>query len=149
MLLKQLVASFIFLCATCCPEDDCAAVSCLGPPVLAFNIEQDNANVFITEIYTLEDISVTGDNANDFMIGLSTFNSENTDAILVLENYNWSTGTFQNNLVLENNIIIPLVIEIELSESGGCCGGIPRLKSLEINGILQENNTGLYNITLD
>lgn len=149
MIVKHIITGLIFLCATCCPEDDCAAVLCEGPPALAFDIKLDNANIFLNETYTLEDITITGNNAEDFTIELSTFNTEEPESILVLQNFDWTVGTFENSLVIEDSIVIPLVIEIALSEPGGCCGGIARLKSLKINGIAQENLNGLYIISLD
>lgn len=149
MILKNIVASLIFLCATCCPEDDCAAVLCEGPPSLAFNIELENTNVFLSETYTLEELTITGDNADDFTLTLETFNTEEPQSVLVLQNFNWTIGTSENSLVLEENIVIPLDIQISISESDGCCGGIPRLESLLINGVAQEGNNGIYTISLD
>ncbi|GMN07096.1 hypothetical protein MTsPCn5_24850 [Croceitalea sp. MTPC5] len=149
MILKHGIASLLVLCATCCPEDDCATVLCEGPPTLAFDLELDNANVFQNEIYALEDIRISGDNADDFTLELATFDAEKPESILVLQNFDWSIGTSENSLIIADTIVIPLTIEIVLSESDGCCGGIARLKSLVIHGATQEDLNGFYTISLD
>ncbi len=149
MFLKNVIASLMVLCATCCPEDDCAAVLCEGPPTLAFDLELDNANVFQNEAYALEDIRVTGDNTDGFTLELATFNAEEPESILVLQNFDWTIGTSENSLIIADSIAIPLTIEIALSESDGCCGGIARLERLVINGATQEDLNGFYTISLD
>lgn len=146
MLLKYLVASFIFLCATCCPEDDCEAVLCEGPPDLSFEVLAENENVFINGTYSLEDISITGDGSDEVMISLA--NSAVPNSVLVLINPNWTPESYQYELNFSDDAVVTLNVEIINSPSGGCCGGIPRLEALQINGIAQSTNGG-YTIILD
>ncbi|MBT8237426.1 MAG: hypothetical protein KJN65_02170 [Croceitalea sp.] len=146
MFLKYVLLGSILLCATCCPEDDCAAVLCEGPPILGFEVIKDNENVFLNDTYTLADVTIDGENIEG--ITLSLANSDEPSSILVLENNGWGPGTFEYILNFSTDASIPLKVNIKNSPSGGCCGGIARLEQLTINGQVQEKTFG-FQIILD
>ena len=142
MFLKYLVAGFIFLCATCCPEDDCAAVLCAGPPAIALRVLENGGNVFANETYTINDVVITGENSTEIILNIF----ENTDGtpILILDNFAWNIGENQYTLTFANDVSTELVIDITLSESGSCCGGIEQLRSFSSNGRVTEITNGYY-----
>lgn len=149
MFLKYITTSAILLCATCCPEDDydCATVLCAGPPAIIIEVLANEENVFENETYSIEDISIEGTNANDF--NLSLFENQDAKILLVIENSDWPIGSNEVNLNFSDDSSIPVQMDIALSASDECCGGIPRLESLVINGIVQNNVSSIYTITLD
>ncbi len=136
-----------------CSEDynpfedfDCSAVSCIGPPVLFFDVIQNDSNVFLSQAYQLEDISINGNSADNFNLSI---NDQNLNSIprLLLQNDNWQTGTLAFNLNFADDFSFEISLEIGLS-TGDCCGGIPILENIEINGVPQ-NLSQLYMLTLD
>jgi hypothetical protein len=146
MFLKYLVASFIFLCATCCPEDDCAAVLCAGPPAISLQVLENGANVFANNTYTLEDIVITRENSTEVILNIF----ENTDGtpILILDNIAWNVGENPYTLTFASEASVELLIDITLSENDGCCGGIEQLRSFSSNGRVTEINNGYYTVSV-
>ncbi len=147
MFLKYVVASFMILCATCCPEDDCAAVLCEGPPTLAFEIFENGENVFLNGTYTVEDINIIGANAENLEVNLS--NASEPNSTLLLFSNSWSPGTFDFEVQFATDTSVTLLVEIINSPPEGCCGGIARLASLTINGSIQERENGFFTVNLD
>ncbi len=127
-------------------EVDCSAVLCAGTPALAFQVLADNENVFLNNTYTIEDVSITGENSTE--VTLSLGNSTEPESILILQNPSWVAGNYEYNLVFGNNDPITLLIDIVNSESD-CCGNIPRLRQLTIDGDIQDNEVPVNRIILD
>lgn len=149
MLLKYLITSLVFLCATCCPEDDydCAAVSCLGSATVLIEVLAEGKNVFENEIYTLEDITIESETANNLELHL--FENEDSKTLLLLQNPNWELGSNTYTLNFLNSASIIVQIDIFASGNLGCCENTPLLDGLGINGESQNINTSFYTVSLD
>ncbi|WP_394974875.1 hypothetical protein [uncultured Croceitalea sp.] len=146
MFLKYFIASLMILCATCCPEDDCAAVLCAGPPSLALRVLENGGNVFANETYTIDDIVITGENNSE--ITLNIFETEDGTLLLILDNFPWQLGENNYTLTFASEASADLSIDITLSENDGCCGGIQQLQSFSSNGRVTELNNGSYSVSL-
>lgn len=135
-------------------EDDCSTVVCIGPPTIAFEVLQDNTNVFESDVYSLEDVFLTGEGIEGFELRLAEreFLTDNNETeikiILFLSNDDWQPQRYAFTLNFSQDFSIPISTEIGLSE-GDCCGGIPTLESLQINGVDEENPYEFIPIILD
>ncbi|GMN11189.1 hypothetical protein MTsPCn9_21060 [Croceitalea sp. MTPC9] len=140
---------FLLLLCFQCDEgiEDCATVLCAGPPVIVMEILANGENVFENETYSIEDVTIEGTNAND--ITLSLFEDENSNTLLILENFNWEIGSNEYDLNFSSDTSIALQIEIFQSGPGGCCGNIPILDGFRVNDVPQEGANGSYTINLD
>ncbi|WP_350290061.1 hypothetical protein [uncultured Croceitalea sp.] len=151
MLFKKILIGSILLCASlCCPEEndyDCAVVSCPSSVTVAIEVLANNENVFENETYTLEDITIEGDNSSDLQ--LSLFENEDSITLLLLENSNWQLGSNTYTLNFPDSALIVLQIDIFSSGDVGCCGDTPLLDGLQINGQSQSISANFYTISLD
>ena len=151
---KPIFLLFVLSLLFSCDEDDidCSAVDCVGFPSLNFELLLDGQNALGENLLTLEEISLSGDHPEP--TELDSFNvstSATTETqILVLSSFAWEEKTYDFNLNIGSEYTSNIVAEVERTSSGGCCGGIPFIKSLEIDGQpIQNPNTLIsLNITL-
>lgn len=137
---KPFLLFLIALCSFSCNEDDidCSTVDCAGPPFVGIEILLDGQNVFLNETYALEDVTLSGISNNDIDTFLSSFDSVDENSILFLNIRSFRAEDLQFTINLGNDFMISMVIATELSPSGGCCGGIPFLTNVQINGVQQD-----------
>ncbi len=141
----------LFLLFSCdSTSTDCSAVSCLGPPVFNFEVLLNNENALENGTFTQEDISLTGTDANQFLLDLSSIRTNSGDiTTLRLDNANWEPKTYTLQLVFGSEFSVDLQIALRLSQ-GDCCGGIPVLEQTTIDNSAQSGNSdGLYSIVLN
>ncbi len=129
----------LLLYLSCETEDvDCSTAVCAGPPVIGFEILLDGENVFLNETFTIEDVRLIGATTNDFEVFLSSFDSEEENSTLFLGLRSFRANDFEFAIGFGNDFTVDLLIETELSSSGGCCGGTPFLTAIQIDGEDQE-----------
>jgi len=96
-LLQKLVRfSLIAVLLLSCDDNEdegLLACSCLGPSFFAFEVLQDDLNVFENDVYSLDDISVDGDsNPADFVLSNQeidySFDGSDIHPILNIEHKN-------------------------------------------------------------
>ncbi|WP_343487914.1 hypothetical protein [Allomuricauda sp. d1] len=126
---------------------DCSAVSCIGPPVFIIEVIQNDENVIENDIYSLENITISGDSSDDFDISIYDPNSDSIPRLLI-QNNQWKVGVIEFNLNFSADFTFQFNTEIGLS-TGQCCGGIPRLESLQIDGQTREPIDGIYTLILE
>lgn len=136
-----------------CDENriNCSTVLCAGPPVFQFEIIGNNENVLENGTYPIEDISITGTDEGSLLleIRILQFGSGEVTSLIV-DNPSWSPQLYELTLLLGTDFSIPLEINMDLSEAESCCGGIPEVRSIAIDGELQSLNDGtFFTITLD
>ncbi len=120
-------------------EDSCATVLCAGPAQLAFEVQQGMENVFTNGSFSLQDLVLSGEIAADLEVQLATFNTASPNSILVVSNTNWMEGSSSFEFNFPGNEPVLIQVTIQNSE-GECCGGIPLLQSLQIDGTVRELN---------
>lgn len=151
MLIKKILISSILLCASlCCPEEndyDCSVVSCPSSATVAIEVLASNENVFENETYTLEDITIEGNNSSDLQLNL--FENEDSKTLLLLQNSNWQLGSNIYSLNFPDGALITLQIDIFSSGDVGCCGNTPLLDDLQINDQSQSISATFYTVSLD
>lgn len=150
---KYLLLLLCFGFATSCEEStvDCSAVTCLGTPIFLFEILSDGENVIENGTYTLETISVDGTDSNSFILDIETWQTGSGEKTgILIENKNWEPKVYDLNLNLASDSTIPIQLDIDLSEAEGCCGGIPRVSAVFINGEIQSpNNRTFFTIEIN
>lgn len=149
---KSLLLFFTISLVISCQSDesvDCSTVSCIGPPNLVFEVILNGENVFEEEIYTEQDVSLSGNTPNFENITVRETNlGDRTTQLLYLENSNWDVITYDFILDIANEYTTNLIVEIELS-SGSCCGGIPLIKDYQIDGVIQVNHYSVVTLNLN
>ncbi len=154
MLKPTLSLAFLLLLFSSCDvlndtsdDFDCATVLCAGPYNLFLEFTENGENIFDAELYTLDDISLLGQNRDAY--SLSLYKSD-YDAItrLVIDNSDWKEGTnsFSLNITTDYNLEFEIVIE---SNTEGCCSGIPYANEVSINEVIQENVYDIPAIALE
>lgn len=142
---------FILATLFCCDDtsEDCSTVLCEGPPNLVFEVLLNGDNVFDEGIFSVADVSLTGNSPNSTEIIVNETNFKNTRTqLLFLERMDWEVTRYDFNVNIGNDNVVNLIVTIELS-SGGCCSGIPRIVNYQIFGILQENPNLVATINLN
>ena len=146
-------ALFLLLLCFQCEEDiegieDCAAVTCLANAEVVLEVLEDGENIFENGAYSLEDVTIEGDNTDD--LELTLFVNQDSKTLLQLRNSNWQLGLNVHNLNFENDVSIGLQIDISfIGEAGGCCGKVSALDGLLINDESQNIPARFYTISLD
>ncbi|WP_420604089.1 hypothetical protein [Flagellimonas sp.] len=152
MILKKVVVVVLtFLLFSSCGGDDdsnCHLVDCAGFPALGFEIILNDENVFTKGDYTLQDVSIEGDQSDKVQPFLAPIYSVNKFNILVLEIKITDEGSHELTVNLADDFLMDINLNVALSPSGGCCGGIPYLTQAEINGEEYGSNP-FFTITLD
>lgn len=122
---------------------------CAGPPNLAFEVILNEENVFEEGIYTVDDISLTGNSpvGTELRVGETNFGNR-TAQLLYLENIDWEVTTYNFGLNIGDDHSANLEVEIALS-TGACCGGIPQIKNYEIDGVIQVNPNSVVTLNLN
>ncbi|NKI31775.1 hypothetical protein [Croceivirga thetidis] len=135
-----------------CLGEDCDGVSCLGQPIIAIELIQNNTNVLEEAIFILDEIALEGENTETFELTIAAIeflddaNQVSTKTVLFISNSDWEPIQYDLNLELASDFSVPITTDIGLSQ-GDCCGGIPLLESLAIDGeAIPENE--LYNVHL-
>ncbi len=145
--------SFLLLFALLlsCNDDelDCSAVLCVGPPVLLIEILEDGENVIENDTYSIEDISISGTDQETFILEIRTWTSLEEITGLFVNNQEWLPQVYELTLNLGTDFSIPMTIDIERSASGGCCGGIPRIDEITVNGESQDIGNGGSSFTIN
>lgn len=144
MIRPALYLVLLFLALTSCDvlndtsdDYDCATVLCAGPYNLFLEITENEENIFDTEIYALDDLSITAQNSEAF--SLASYKSEYDEITrLVIDNTAWKEGVNNFSLVIADDYTIAFEVQIE-SNSEGCCSGIPYANEVRINNVVQEN----------
>ncbi|TAI48106.1 hypothetical protein [Flagellimonas allohymeniacidonis] len=153
MFLKKILVGTILLCASfCCDEQtDCAAVLCAGPPVIGLEVLSDGQNIFESDIYDLQDVTLESTEASDFLVSLATYQNMDGEevTVLVLDNAQWNSQAYDITLNFSLEATANLEIQIGSSPIGGCCGGIPTLENLLIDGNPTQRNEGTGFFTLN
>ncbi len=148
---------FLLLLATglslSCEENkiDCSAVTCLGAPTFLFEILSDGENVIENDAYPIETISIVGTDSSTFILEIQTWQTGDGEKTgVVVDNQNWEPKLYDINLNLASDVSIPIQINMGLSEAEGCCGGIPRVSAVFINGEIQSpNNRTFFTVEID
>lgn len=143
---KLALIVLIFAAIISCNEDngqdgiDCSLVDCIGFPSLNFELLNQGENVFEENLLAVEEISFTGNFPDP--IELTTFEvflGERETEILFLSSFAWEEGTYNFNINIGTEFTSEVVVEVEESPKGECCGGIPFFKSLLIDGEVIQN----------
>ncbi len=151
--MKKHILLFLILTISLNCDDtkiDCSTVLCIGPPVLLFEVLNSGENVIENETYTLENITIEGTDADTFVLMKQSFETGlGIKTGVSIENENWIPKAYDITLKLGSDFALPVEIGIELSEAESCCGGIPIVKSVVINGEIQSlNNGNIFTIEL-
>ena len=127
------IIALLFSCSD--DEVDCSAVDCIGFPSLAFEILENGENVFEQDLFSIEDVSLSGTvpDPSELVIQEGFFGPESTQ-LLIMTSFAWEETTYDFTINIGNSYTANLIVVIEDSPSGGCCGGIPLIQSLELNG---------------
>lgn len=129
-------------------QDECAAVSCLGFVVLGFEVIQNDENVFDIGTYSLDDVTIDDTNAQTSIELLSSIGD--TPALLI-QDIDWSSaGNYNYTVSLGDNDFFTLSTTFELSQASECCGSVPILTAIEINGesINLTGFSGIFTVNL-
>jgi hypothetical protein len=148
-LLLLLCLGFVTSCAE--STVDCSLVLCTGPPIFLLEILSDGENVIENGTYTLETISVDGTDSNNLIIDIRTWQTGSGEKTgILIDNQNWEPKVYDLNLNLASDSTIPIQLDIDLSEAESCCGGIPRVSAVLINGEIQSaNNSTIFTIEIN
>jgi hypothetical protein len=150
---KHLFALLCLLIVLSCENKgiDCSTVLCVGPPVFHFELISNDENVLENGTYTLETISVTGtDEASLILEILPVQTGSREITILQLNNRSWEPQVYELTLNLGADFSIPFAIDIGLSEAESCCGGIPQVNAVSIDGEPQSLFGGpFFTVVLD
>ncbi|MEO0573339.1 MAG: hypothetical protein AAF039_16665 [Bacteroidota bacterium] len=139
MTIKNVISILILLVTliSCDKEEelDCSAVDCIGFPSLAFEILENGTNVFEQNIFSEEDLSFSGNTPNPAELSIQEgFLGLESTQLLIMTSFAWEETTYDFNINIGDAHVANLIVEIEDSPSGGCCGGIPLIKSLILDG---------------
>ncbi|ASV30972.1 hypothetical protein [Maribacter cobaltidurans] len=148
---------FLLLLATglslSCEENkiDCSLVLCEGPPVFLFEVLENGENVIENDTYPIETISIVGTDSNTFILEIQTWQTGDGEKTgVVVDNQNWEPKLYDIDLNLASDVSIPIQINMGLGEAEGCCGGIPRVSAVFINGEIQSpNNRTFFTVEID
>ncbi|MEM8928770.1 MAG: hypothetical protein AAGC45_11245 [Bacteroidota bacterium] len=135
-----------------CDEDtlDCSLVDCAGFPSIAFEIVLENENVFEEEVFTIEDLSLSGNFPQPSKLSIfEAILGDGETPILLLSSMDWKETIYDFNLNIGGEYTSNLVVEIENSPGGGCCGGIPFIKSLELDEVAIENPNSILTLNFE
>ncbi len=153
---KLVLIALLFTVSISCGEDDnedgfdCRLVDCVGFPSLHFEILSEGENVFEQNLLTTDEISLSGDfpDPSELTI-IQVLVDPNTEEkqLLIVSSIAWTSGTYDFNLNISDSYTTNVLIEVEKSPEGGCCGGTPFFKSLRIDNEAIQNPNGI--ITLD
>ena len=130
-----------------CEENkiDCSLVLCEGPPVFLFEVLDNGENVIENDTYPIETISIVGTDSNTFILEIQTWQTGDGEKTgVVVDNKNLEPKLYDKNLNLASDVSIPIQINMGLGEAEGCCGGIPRINGMVIDGERQLLNNGIY-----
>lgn len=130
-----------------CEENkiDCSTITCLGAPTFLFEILSDGENVIENGTYPIETISIVGTDSSTFILKIQTWHTGDGEKTgVVVDNQNWEPKLYDINLNLASDFSIPIEIDMGLSEAESCCGGIPRINGIVIDGERQSLNNGIY-----
>ncbi|WP_445381310.1 hypothetical protein [Robiginitalea sp. IMCC43444] len=144
---KQLILIFTLLIILSCDENriDCSTVLCAGPPVFFFELNSNGENVLENDTYTLDNISVTGTDEASLVLEIRPIQTVSGEvASLVLNNPSWEPRAYELVLNLGADFSVPLSIDMGLTEVESCCGGIPVVNAISIDGELQSLNGGTF-----
>lgn len=115
------------------------------PTSLFFEVLDNGENVIEDGTYFIDDITIDGTDANTFILVIQTWETGSGDKTgIVLDNNSWEPKVYDINLNLASNFTIPIEIDIGLSEAESCCGGIPRVNGIAIEGEMQSLRNGTY-----
>ncbi len=147
---KVCILLFLSLFLSCDENDiDCSTVLCAGPPNLVFELLLNGENVFDENLFTAEDISISGTFPDSFELGVNETNFKNSRTqLLFIESIAWQVNTYDFNLNIGSEYSHNLRVEIQLS-TDSCCGGIPRITSYQVDGISQENPNQVQTLNLE
>ena len=136
-----------------CEENkiDCSLVLCEGPPVFLFEVLENGENVIENDTYPIETISIVGTDSSTFILEIQTWQTSDGEKTgVVVDNQSWEPKLYDINLNLASDVSIPIQINMGLSEAEGCCGGIPRVSAVFINGEIQSpNNRTFFTLEID
>lgn len=142
---------FVSLSFSCQDDEsvDCSTVLCVGPPSLLFEVLLNGENVFEEGIYTVDDVSLTGNTpaGMELRVGETNFGNR-TVQLLYLENIDWEVTSYDFILQIATHDSTELMVEIQLS-SGQCCGGIPQIINYQIDGTIQVNPNSVATLNLN
>ncbi|MGW9684027.1 hypothetical protein [Flagellimonas sp. 2504JD1-5] len=139
------MASIILSCNE--TDVDCSTVLCAGPPSLVFEVLANGENVFGEGIYTTQDISLSGTypSQTEWTTNEVNLGAENIH-VLAISSFDWQEIIYEFTLNIGNEYTTDITVAIENSSSDGCCGGIPRIKSLKIDEATVENPYNLITL---
>lgn len=147
LLVLFFICLHLFSCNVDGDNDECATVLCVAPAVLGFEVLQDMENVFVNGTFSQVDVSFNGTISGNLRATLGSLSSGEPESILFVSNSNWMEGSSSFEINFPDNESIAVQVEIENSE-GTCCGGIPLLASVVVNGATQDLNGTAFTVTL-
>ncbi len=153
MALNKVIVCLLLCIGLGCNEDrvDCATVSCLGAPSIGLKIISDKADILSEGNYSLEDLSIEGDTAGNTGLSLEPDPYSSLGRILFIQDPDWAEGRYSYRLLIGNGIRLQLkatFIELKAVDSS-CCGDVPFLQNLEIDGTSPPMTNGIFIISID
>ena len=149
--MKRLISLVLLLLVFfSCDENnlvDCSAVFCAGPSILVFEVLQNGQNVFENELFSKDNITITGDFPSTFEFQIEESSDNDGTILLFVKKIDWQTGTYDFQLMVDDFKSQELSTSIVLS-TGDCCGGIPQISEYTINGTSLENPNQVVTIHL-
>ena len=143
--------AFVVL-AFSCDEDaiDCSTVLCEGPPTLVFEVLQNGTNVFEAEVLDASDVSITGNAPGNisFQVAEGFFTGGDTQ-LLSLQTSAWEATSYAFEVAFGTLGSVNLEVDIELSSTDGCCGGIPFVAAMRLDGAALPNPNTVLTVNLD
>ncbi|MFS4494437.1 hypothetical protein [Maribacter sp. 2308TA10-17] len=130
---------------------DPALVDCIGFPMLGFVITRNGENIFNENMTTIENISVQGTDLENRELSLQSGFIPNEGPVLFFVDLDWDLGGNYTYLItVEESDSFSLSASFIISE-GPCCGSIPILENIQINGTeaFVNTETGFYNVTIN
>ncbi|NKI31774.1 hypothetical protein [Croceivirga thetidis] len=157
--MSKIKSLFLGLCLLLClagcknenEEDFILECACDPFSSVSFQVTSDDFNVFENGTYTLEDVTITGSDIEDFELTLQDIEIQygsTTETILTLKSTDWQPQDYALQLNIGNEYSADLDLNIVLS-TGECCAGLPTPESISIDGIIQENPYQVIRITLE
>ncbi|NJB72881.1 hypothetical protein GGR42_003379 [Saonia flava] len=139
MIKKAIILLYVLCAGFCCKEpndDDCSTVLCVANlQTVSFIIVNADTkeNVFSSEKYSIEDVTVTGGHNS---ITVELFDNSETIFLQLSENFDVGTYTYAISIGEANEFDLNFVTE--RSPPGGCCGNTLTIKTMEVQGIVHN-----------